>query len=569
LQIASQVVAGRDKIAAVFSLSLAGTLVMSRLSLAVACLAVAMTVPSLVGAEDRLAPREAAAEVGKQLAAEIPNPDVVGVCDDEIFLRRATLDLVGRHPTVDEIAAFRRDSSTDKRAQLVAKLLDNKAFGENWSRYWHDVIMYRRSEEQARVATPALLSYLTEEFNSNTAWDSIASSFVTASGSVTENGATALFMAQNGRSEETASEIARIFMGIQIQCAQCHDHPTDRWQREQFHQLAAFLPRVAVRRNRESERLTFDVLANDRNARGARPGANNRFGGGGEHYMPDLDNPSARGKLTTPVFFATGQTLRLGTADADRRGALARWMTSPRNEWFAKAFVNRMWSELVGEGFYEPVDDMGPDRECFAPKTLDLLSQQFVASGHDIKWLFATIMATDAYQRQSASRRKPDEQPFGANVAQRLRADQLYTNIVSAIGGGGAGTARGGRGAGVAGFGGRNQRNPITAVFGYDPSERRDEIAGSIPQALAMMNSPLVNDGINGRGRTTLARLLASFRDDRALVTELYLRTLARSPTESEVTTSLQYIEQVGNRVEAFEDLQWALVNSTEFLHRR
>jgi hypothetical protein len=209
---------------------------------------------------------------------------------------------------------------------------------------------------------------------------------------------------------------------------------------------------------------------------------------------------------------------------------------------------------------------MGPDRECNAPKTLDLLSQQFVSSGYDIKWLFNTIMATEAYQRESAKRREPNEQPFAANVAQRLRADQIYANLVEVLGlpdGGGAG-----RGRGPYGFRG-GPRGLFAMAFGYDPSERRDEVAGSIPQALAMMNSPIVNMSITARGRTPLSRMLNRHPDNREALVELYLNTLAREPSQSEIETCLAYIKQVGSRSEAFEDLQWALVNSTEFIHRK
>jgi hypothetical protein len=515
---------------------------------------------------DKPGPVQTAIQVDKQLAAETAGAPKVKWANDETYLRRVTLDLLGRNPTVEEITAFTIDPAPTKRIKVVEKLIDDPAFGSNWAKYWRDVIMYRRSEDRALIASNALTTYLTKEFNENTSWDKIATSFLTAEGDVTENGATALFMAQQGRPEETTAEVARIFLGIQIQCAQCHDHPTDRWKREQFHQLTAFFPRVAVRPVRDGDKRSFQVVGSDPNGRmPVGPMNGNRNRGTAEHYMPDLENPTARGKLMTPVFFVTGQKLSLGTKDEARRETLASWMTSEQNQWFSKAFVNRVWSELVGEGFYEPVDDMGPDRECSAPKTLELLSQQFFASGYDVKWLFNTIMATEAYQRQSAKRREPNEQPFSANVAQRLRADQIYANLVEVLG---LPDGPGGGGRGPYGFRG-GPRGLFGQVFGYDPSERRDEIAGSIPQALAMMNSPIVNMSITARGRTPLAKLLNRTKDNREAVVELYLNTLAREPSESEIETCLAYVKQVGVRADAFEDLQWALVNSTEFIHRK
>jgi hypothetical protein len=374
-------------------------------------------------------------------------------------------------------------------------------------------------------------------------------------------------MAQQGQPEEVTAEVSRIFLGVQIQCAQCHDHPTDRWKREQFHELAAFFPRVASRIVLAMDQRVTEVVATDSmiGSRFRGPMANRRFGTP-EHYMSDLDNPQARGTLMTPVFFATGEKLPLGTKDADRRGTLARWMTAPDNPYFAQAFVNRMWSELCGEGFYEPVDDMGPDRVATAPQTLELLAKEFAAGGYDVQWLLTTIMATEMYQLPAAPRRGPEEPAFQANVAQRLRADQLFDNLLHVLEASEPAGFGGGRGGLYGRIGG--PRATFTTAFGYDPSQRRDELAGSIPQALVMMNSPVVNGALRGSGRTMLARLLGEIKDDKALVQELYLKTLAREPSQSELTTCSLYVKQVGARAEAFEDVLWSLVNSTEFLHR-
>lgn len=517
-------------------------------------------------AAEQPGPIQTAIALDKQLAAEVDLAHKTKWCDDEVYLRRVTLDLLGRNPTIEEITLFALDPAPSKRATVVQKLLADEAYGENWGRYWRDVIMYRRSEERALVAAGALQEFVATELNKNTSWDKIAAAFITAEGNVAEDGATGLIMAQQGRPEETTAEVARIFLGIQILCAQCHDHPTDRWKREQFHELTAFFPRVAVRPIRvDGKQRGFEVVGEDNFRRFARPMNDNRFRGTAEHRMPDLDDPTADGKLMQPVFFVTGQKLSNGADDEARRETLAKWLTSERNPWFAKAITNRLWSELVGEGFYEPVDDLGPDRECFAPKSLDLLAGQFAVSGYNVKWLFTTIMATDAYQRRSMQHRSPDAQPFNANIAQRLRADQVYNNLIATLG---LSDNSPGGGRGVYGFA-RTPRNSFALIFGYDPSIARDEVAGSIPQALAMMNSPAINGAISARGRTALARLVSEIKDDRALVVELYLKTLSREPSESEVTTCLNHVKEVNSRAEAFEDLQWALINSTEFLHRK
>jgi hypothetical protein len=298
------------------------------------------------------------------------------------------------------------------------------------------------------------------------------------------------------------------------------------------------------------------------------PNGNNRFIGTLEHRMPDLENPAAAGKLMQPKFFLNNKELKYGASDAERRAQLAEWITSPENEWFAKAFVNRMWSELVGEGFYEPVDDIGPDRECSAPKTIEYLAQEFTRGGHDVKWLLQTITSTAAYQRDSRGRRDYDETPFLANGPQRLRGDQLFDALVGALELPQQLIPQRGRGGpyGVP----NSVRNFFNLAFGYDPSERRDEISGSIQQALALMNSPVINQAISAqRFNGGLGQLLRETRDNEAVAIELYLRTLAREPSGEELEICLDHVREVGDRGEAFEDILWSLINSTEFLHRR
>jgi hypothetical protein len=269
--------------------------------------------------------------------------------------------------------------------------------------------------------------------------------------------------------------------------------------------------------------------------------------------------------VMTPKFFVSGQTLPVGTTDAVRRDSLARWITSPDNPWFAKAVTNRVWAELVGEGFYEPVDDIGPDRTPSAPKTMDYLANEFTLSGYDLKWLIQTIMSTQAYQRNSLDRRNYDQIPFQANTIQPLRSDQLFDSMMSVFeisDVGFEGTGQGPR---------RQQtpRNVFAEIFGYDPNDPRGDVAISIPQSLAMMNSKFINEQLQARQGTMLYRLLQEVQSDRAAVQELYLRVFSRRPNRNELNTSLAYIKQVTNRGESFEDLLWALLNSAEFKTRR
>lgn len=540
------------------------------LTLNLACIGIAsaatpvakLNVPAVAGRLDAL------------LAEELPDAKSTAVkrVDDEAFVRRAYLDVVGEWPTAAELTAYVLDPSPNKKAELVDRLLADKRFGTNWGRYWRDVVLYRRAEERALITAGAATQFLSEKLNAGAPWSEIATALITATGNIAEEGSTVLISAQMGDANEVASEVSRIFMGIQISCAQCHDHPTDRWKRQQFHELAAFFPRVAVRPVLTEGRVRgFEAVSRD-----FAP----RFGFGGnmpnnprnrpiEHYMPDLKDPASQGKLMQPVFFATKQKLGEAIPDQERRHALAEYLTSKDNPWFAKAFVNRIWGELVGEGFYEPVDDMGPDRPCSAPKTLDHLATAFADSGYDVRQVYRTIMATDAYARESRPQRNPDDAPFAANCLHRIRGDQLFDSLMNALGLPAPDESRAmGYGGGRALLG--SPRSQFNQTFGYDPSSKREEITGSIPQALLMMNSPYVATGIDGQSaRTTLGKLLAEETNDEAVAVELYLRCLAREPNKQELTVCLDHVKTTGNRTEAFEDILWSIVNSTEFLHRQ
>jgi hypothetical protein len=243
------------------------------------------------------------------------------------------------------------------------------------------------------------------------------------------------------------------------------------------------------------------------------------------------------------------------------------------NSWFATAFVNRLWAELVGEGFYEPIDDIGPERLASAPKSVELLSRRFADSGHDVKWLFRAICATEAYQRESRPRRESDGTPFAANIAQPLRSDQLYNALLTAaeVDETEQSINRRNRPQMMQMYGPMaTVRGQFEAAFGYDPSDPRETVTSSIPQALAMMNGVRINLAVRAvDDETILGRLLSEIDDDGALIDELYLRALSREPTDEERELTLKFCRTVKNRAAAFEDLFWALLNSSEFSHRR
>jgi hypothetical protein len=546
---------------------------------------------------------------------------------DEDFLRRVTLDLAGTLPSPAEITLFGLNPDPDKRAKLVDQLLSEGDFARNWSRYWRDVIFSRATDMRARLAQPAFEQWMTQQLQQNRKWDEIVTELITATGDVREVGQTALVFSHGGMASELASETSRIFMGIQIQCANCHDHPSDIWVRDDFHQLAAYFPRIRVRRVQEDNRRSFEIVSFNVPDGGRRRQAfdptfiirrfdanrdgkvtkdevknsqfarafdnilrradtnndkaltlaelkklppNNAQRQSSEYYMPDLANPSSRGKRIDPVFFVSKTESKSGLRDQDRRAELAEVLTAKENPWFAKALVNRIWGELLGEGFYMPIDDIGPEREASFPDVLNLLSSSFAANDYDLQWLFRTIVNTQAYQRQIRSRDASDVSlPFASAAPTRLRSDQLYSALTGVLGLTETGNSRPQRGGGGMYRRPQSGRGQFAALFGFDPSTPQADITGSVPQALFLMNSPLINDGVRGQGNTRLGRILGKFDDNDDALSELYLLVLSREPSTRETRIAKEYLDEVGNRREAFEDLMWSLLNSSEFLSKR
>jgi hypothetical protein len=600
--------------------------------------AFSIATPSI--AADQPNAREVALEIDQIINEQLKEGDVKPALrsNDEDFLRRITLDISGTVPSVRDSTLFGLSPSRTKRADVIDRLLQTDAYADTWARYWRDVIFVKATNARAPQMNNTFLRWMTTALQENRGWDKIADEMLTSSGDIKENGATAIFFVQEGSTEDIAGEVSRIFLGIQMQCANCHDHPWDRWKREQFHELAAFFPRVGLRPVREDGRtVSYEIVsANATNDRGKarenlmqnlprlfrfvdknRDGkltkaevANSRSPlsrgfdrlvqvadknkdgalsqaeikeapqpmqqngrGSAEHFMADLNDPQSPGKLIAPKFFLTSTSAKTGLEDIERREAFSQYLTSKKNTWFATAIVNRMWGELTGEGFYMPIDDMGPDREPSYPQALELLAVGFVNSNYDLKWLMKTITLTQAYQR--AIRTSDPNQPlsFASATPTRLRGDQIYNSIMTVL----SGQTPNGRSplSGTAYQGGqmrrgpRNPRDAFSALFGFDPSTPQSDITGNVPQALFMMNSPQINNQVRANFGTRLSKIVGKYKKDSDAIAELYLMVLSREPSKKELAICQQFITELNNRNEAYEDLMWSLLNSTEFITKR
>jgi hypothetical protein len=589
--------------------------------------------------ESPLLPKEVASQVDAIIAGNLKKDgiEIAGRCLDEDFLRRVSLDITGVTPSPQEVTLFGFESSSDKRARLVDRLLEDADYGKNWARYWRDVIYLRATSQFGNLGRSTFETWMADQLQKNEPWDKVATSILTATGKIQEVGQTALFAVHQAEPDEVAAEASRIFLGIQLQCANCHDQPTDHWKREQFHQLAAFFPRVRFDRRLQAQPPVIQIVSLEGNADGQdfrerlraliadpaklmatydRNGDKKitrsevqRFGRGGamleplfnrgdtdkdgaltlaeiknfptpmmrtgqgslEYHMPDLNNPQSPGTKVNPSFFLSKTRVEAGLSDLGRRTELAKELTSPDNPWFAKAMVNRMWGALLGEGFFMPVDDMGPDRTPSHPEALDALASAFALNHYDVKWLIRTITSTDAYQRQIRHKDPTKVETFAHAIPTRLRADQLYSSLLRVMG-----TAESTipterirmPGAGAR-FGDQSPRGQFNQLFGFDPSTAPDDLNGTVPQALFLMNGRELSGLLRAGGSTRLGDILRKFSSDKDAVIELFLLVHTREPSPSEQKACLDYIQHVNNRQEAFEDLMWTLINSTEFLTKR
>jgi hypothetical protein len=583
----------------------------------------AITPPTLTSAElDRL--------IAKHLAKNDPKVQPATLTSDVEFVRRIFFDVIGKPPTPDQVESFLRDRAKDKRARLIDLLLSTPEYGRNWAKYWRDVVMFHATNENLnRVRFDAMESWLTKQFQANVPWDEIVSELITATGRNDENGAVAFSLAHETRPVELAGEVSRIFMGVQIQCAQCHDHKTDSWKRAQFHEFAAFFAGVRPKQVAPA-------------SKGERPVISVVVQGPRRYFMPDSANPAKQIPVAPRFFLATSrsqsdaplpETLEIPA----RRVLAASYITGQDNPWFAKAYINRIWYVLMGESFFEPIDDIGPERSPKAPEVLDPLASQWQKGGYDVRWLFRTILNTEAYQRRVRSTANAaGKTPFASSCPSRLRADQVYDALMQALAvpvdtdgnmvvpngngrpGGPGNTPKNaqkalarlaeanpkrlqnlspgdparllkkpqGKGAGqkaaqAVGLASQIGKKPAAAVrpggqrmlfdrlFGIDPSVANEDIVGTIPQALFLMNSPLVSNRIQARPGTFLGEVLQFAPNDRAALGALYVRVLSRQPTNQEVEICGRYMAAVGNRAEAFEDIYWSLINTTEFITRR
>ena len=462
----------------------------------------------------------------------------------EELLRRAYLDLVGRTPSVTEVRGYLKDTSPDRYEKLVERLLSSPDHASHVAARFRSFLIPEGIDLANFGGIEAFEKWLSDQFSSGQSYDKTVQQLLLAEGRLAKSGPLLFYSATRLEPEQLAARTSRVFLGMRLECAQCHDHPFEPWKQEDFWGFAAFFGRIS-RPQGKLETVSTVMQVRDVNR--------------GEVMMPESKVPVA------PKFLNVDSPMEAEQAIARRR-LLAQWLTGPDNPYFARATANRVWSMLFGKGIVNPVDDFGVGNPPVSAELLDLLAGQFIQSNFDLKGLFRTIALSRAYRLSSgaddASEARLDW--FAQMNVKMLTAEQVYDCIAVATM---PGSASANSEAGLVSRFGNTTRESFLREF-RTPSGRSTEYQGGIPQALTLMNGDLVDGATGLQSSGLLKSLEAPFFSREQRIEILYFATLARPPKPSEKELLTQYLPEYSSAVqrrEALSDVLWALLNSAEF----
>ena len=471
-----------------------------------------------------------------------------GLASDEAFLRRAFLDIVGLPPTLEERAKFMADNRPEKRDALVDDLINRKEFTEMWVMKWAELMQIRTVNQGGNsVSYKAALNYyqwLRERIAANMPFNQLVRELLEAKGGTFDNPATNFFQMESDVLKLTEN-VAQVFMGTRIQCAQCHNHPFDRWTMDDYYRFAAFFAQVKRKPAEDPrERIVFD--------------------GGGE-----IKNPVTKENMD-PKFLggpkpeiAKGQT---------RRESVANWLASPENPWFARNVVNIIWDHYMGVGIVEPVDDVRVSNPPSNPELLDALAEKFVSYDYDFKKIVRDICTSRTYQLSTATNEtnESDTRNFSKAMIRRVRAEVLLDTIsqVTKTSEKYKGLPKGARAVQIADG---NTSNYFLTTFGRATRATvcscEVKMEPNLSQALHLINGDTVHQRIQ-QGKT-VSDLLAEKKAPAEIIDALYLKALSRNPTETErkkLLAAVNEVEKPEEKKDVLEDVFWALLNSKEFI---
>lgn len=464
-----------------------------------------------------------------------------GVCSDEDFVRRTTIDITGLLPTEEETAAFLANAEPDKRGKWIDTLLDRKEFSEIWAMKWADLLMIKSKNDVSYKAAYLYNNWLTNKIASNTPIDQIVRELLTATGGTFQNPATNFYQVELDRLK-LAENVAQTFMGIRTQCAQCHNHPFDRWTMNDYYGFTAFFSQVGRKQSEDYRQL---LIFN---------------GGGGEANHP------VGGAVVQPKFLGGAKPDVNGK---DRRVVLADWITSTDNPYFAKSISNRIWAHYTGVGIVNPVDDFRASNPPSNPELLDELAKRLVEYKFDTKRLVRDICNSVTYQRSCTpnEQNQLDERNYSHASVRRIPSESMLDCISQVtetkekfrglpIGARAVQIADGATSNYFLTSFGRSARTTVCADEATtDPS---------LSQALHLIN------GNTTSGKINQGALLKKWKEQgltkEAIIEKIYLSCLSRKSTETERANLIKMIAESANEDQGLHDVFWAVLNSREFI---
>lgn len=523
---------------------------------------------------------ELAATIDREIDSELAAAKVTASpqADDAEFLRRVSLDLTGAIPSYDRTVKFLMDSDPHKRAALIDELLASPAYGKHFARHWSELLIKRDFDSNKNLKTEPFTNWLAGKFNEGVGWDAIVSEILTTSGNEAEFPATLFYLANQDNMQPSPAKLVgatgNLFMGIQLQCAECHIHPTvEKWSQKDFWGMAAFFGHTISERDKNVNGRpvlgTAMIKEVERKSVGLRDRAAKKAGEkdikpGGTIAIPDpTDNKKTVGTAQPKFLEGASPTVR----SAPYRPTLASWVVSTNNPYFAPAAVNRLWSQMFSRGLVHPVEEMHDSNLPSHPAVLKALSEEFIKSGYDQKFVLKAVCNTRAYQRTSRptpANADADDKLLARMPVKVLNAHELLDSLVVATGyrESDPPTRRFQR---PMVPNPRRVDGPVSLTRFFDTREYDDEMTEfsfGVPQILKLMNTNLTH-----RTNEVAGRVARNNGDDRRhAIEDLYLTALARRPKPDEMERMLAYVNKKASAQQGYAGVMWALLNSAEFL---
>ena len=474
-------------------------------------------------------------------------------CDDATFIRRVSIDIAGKLPSQPEVTAFAADSAPNKREALVDRLLESDEHAELFAGKWSALLRNKRTKAQDAPMNFAFYRWLVDSFKANKPYDALVTEVLAASGSVQENPPVAWYK-QVKDPQQQLEDVAQLFLGTRLQCAQCHHHPFEKWSQADYYQFSAFFSQVGKK--------GADLLMH---RRGVATAVNKKT------KQPVKPAALGSGEMTI-------------APEVDPRLALADWMRSSDNPFFAKALANRYWKHFFNRGIVEPEDDMRDTNPPSNPELLDVLAKLLVSSGFDQRALIRQIVTSETYQFSAVpnAHNASDRQSFSRYYPKRLPAEVLFDAIgqVSKVAGNFQGLPAGTRAIALP-DNSFNAGSYFLTVFGRPESSSACECErtqdASLAQALHLINAKDIQERISSDAGAAACYAKNAAGDEQSL-NEMYLAAFGRPPARGEMDLALAHLSKprlaadgapldpVKSKQQGYEDLIWTLLNSKEFL---